>query len=83
MAVSIGSQPLIILPQENFPLNSLLTFIFLVSIFGLGLLPTLSPYLLKDKHSQQMAVHHFGIERIFCVLYGCITCQLKNLWPIA
>jgi hypothetical protein len=22
------------------------------------------------------------IERTSCVLYGCITCQLKNLWPI-
>jgi hypothetical protein len=22
------------------------------------------------------------VERIFYVLYGCITCQLKSLWPI-
>ena len=22
------------------------------------------------------------VERISCILYGCITCQLKNPWPI-
>ena len=24
---------------------------------------------------------HLTLERISCVLYGCITCQLKSLWP--
>jgi hypothetical protein len=25
---------------------------------------------------------HNTVERISCVLYGCIICQLENLWPI-
>jgi hypothetical protein len=23
------------------------------------------------------------VERTYCILYGCITCQLKSLWPMA
>lgn len=22
------------------------------------------------------------VERISCVVYGCVTCQLKSLWPM-
>jgi hypothetical protein len=24
-----------------------------------------------------------GVERISCVFYGCITCQLEGLWTMA
>lgn len=62
-------------------------------------LPTPQPSTLKSKQSWQYLKSSFQraqtkltitiglkrrtVERISCVLYGCITCWLKILWPMA